>query len=71
MNALALALCQSVHVEPGVVVDEGLAEDLARAARECATWHRTPEVRVSGSEPKKFAALLRKAVARRSGFVRP
>ena len=62
---------KSVHVEPGVVVDEGLADDLASAARECAAWHKTPEVRVVAAEPKKFAALLRKAVARRSEFVRP
>jgi uncharacterized protein YcaQ len=54
---------KSVHVEPGVAADEALARDLARAARECAAWHKTPEVRVLRSEPKGFAPLLRKAIA--------
>jgi uncharacterized protein len=53
---------KSLHVEPEVRADEALADDLARAVGECAAWHMTPEVRVARSEPKKFAALLRKSI---------
>jgi uncharacterized protein YcaQ len=57
---------KSLHVEPGVPADEGLAADLAQAIRECAAWHKTPEVRVLRSEPKSFATLLRKSLERGS-----
>ncbi len=57
---------KSVHVEPGVTADEPLADDLAHAVRECAAWHKTPKVSVLNSDPKKFAALLRKSIERGS-----
>lgn len=49
---------KSVHLEPGVVASEGLSADVAAAIRECAAWHRTPEVVVRRSEPKALAARL-------------
>ncbi len=62
---------KSVHVEPGIAVDEALADDLARAVKECAAWHKTPLVRVVSSEPKKFAALLRRSIGRGARAVSP
>ena len=49
---------KSIHIEPGVPADVGLARDIAGALLECAAWPKTPEVRVRRSEPKSFAGLL-------------
>ena len=51
---------KSFHLERGVVADEGLIGDVAAAIRECAAWHKTPEVVVRRSEPKHVAARLTK-----------
>lgn len=55
---------KSIHIEPGVPADEGLARDIAGALRECAAWHKTPDVRVRLSEPKGFAGRLTKVLGR-------
>jgi uncharacterized protein YcaQ len=55
---------KSLHVEPGVRVRQELIDDVATALRECAAWHRTPEILVSESDPPRVAARLQKAVAR-------
>jgi uncharacterized protein len=55
---------KSIHLEPGVVADEGLIGDVAAAIRECAVWHGTPEVVVRRSEPKGVAARIATAANR-------
>jgi uncharacterized protein YcaQ len=35
---------RSVHLEQGVEVCDELLSDVAAAIRECAVWHKTPEV---------------------------
>jgi uncharacterized protein YcaQ len=43
---------KALHLEPGVVVDDELVEGLKTALRECAAWHKTPQVVVrEGSVP--------------------
>jgi uncharacterized protein YcaQ len=49
---------KSVHLEPGVPVSGELVADLARAVRECAAWHQTPEVVVRRSDPPELASRL-------------
>jgi uncharacterized protein len=55
---------KSVHLEQGVEVCEELLSDLAAAMRECAVWHKTPEVVVRQSEPAAVAKRLMKVVGR-------
>ena len=55
---------KSIHVEPGVRVSDELLGEVAAAIRECAAWHKTPEVAVRRSEPRKVAGQLSKAVRR-------
>ncbi|HEX2092384.1 MAG TPA: crosslink repair DNA glycosylase YcaQ family protein [Longimicrobiaceae bacterium] len=54
---------RALHLEPGVRATRALAADLARALRECAAWHNTPEVMVRESHPTEAAGLLRRALA--------
>jgi hypothetical protein len=54
---------RALHLEPGVRVTGGLVDDLARALRECAAWHGTPDVAVRESDPPGLAARLRAALA--------
>jgi uncharacterized protein YcaQ len=35
---------KSLHIEPGVEVDDGMIDGLAAMLRDCAAWHGTPEV---------------------------
>jgi uncharacterized protein YcaQ len=53
---------KAVWLEPGVVADEALADAVAGALREMATWHGTPGVTVGRSDPKGFAGMLRRAL---------
>lgn len=55
---------KSLHLEPGVVVNDELIESIARALRECALWHKTPEVVLRQSSPAKVASLVRRALKR-------
>ncbi|HEV2147438.1 MAG TPA: crosslink repair DNA glycosylase YcaQ family protein [Longimicrobiaceae bacterium] len=54
---------RALHLEPGVRVTGGLVRDLARALRECAAWHGTPEVAVRTSDPPELARRLGEALA--------
>ena len=54
---------KAAHLEPGVAVDEDLVAGLAESLRECAGWHRTPEVLVRRSEPPGLAEPLGAATA--------
>ncbi len=51
-----------LHIEPGVRVNSEMLGDLADALRECAAWHKTPEVIVRQSDPPPVAARLQKAL---------
>jgi hypothetical protein len=55
---------RSIHSEPGVHPGDELIGSIATAIQECAAWHKTPEVRVSESEPKSIARRLLKAIGR-------
>jgi uncharacterized protein len=52
---------KAVHLEPGISITDQLITDIAGALRQCAVWHRTPEVIVRASDPKKLARPLQKA----------
>ena len=53
---------KTVHLEPGVRITRGLADDVSRAVRECAAWHGTPRITVRRGDPPAFAATLAAAV---------
>ena len=49
---------KALHLEPGVPVTEELVAELAGALRDCAAWHRTPEIVVRQSDPAELAERL-------------
>lgn len=51
---------KNLHLEDGVKVAGDLIADVAGALRECAAWHRTPEVVVGGCEVRGLARALQK-----------
>jgi uncharacterized protein len=53
---------KSLHLEPGVRIDEELIECVARALRECADWHKTPEVVIARTDPPKLVSPLKRAL---------
>jgi uncharacterized protein YcaQ len=53
---------KAIYLEPGVRVTHGLVADVARAIRECASWHGTPTVVVRRSEPPRFGEMLAAAL---------
>jgi uncharacterized protein len=57
---------KSLYLEPGVRTNNELIGDVAGALRECAAWHRTPEVRVRQSAPSGVAVRLEKACSQAS-----
>jgi uncharacterized protein YcaQ len=55
---------KSVHLEPEVEVTEALVSEVAATVRDCAEWHRTPEVVVQESYPAKFGPAMSRVLAR-------
>ena len=53
---------KSIHLEAGIQPGERLIKAIALAIQACADWHETPEVRVMRSDPRAFAAALRRAL---------
>lgn len=53
---------KSLHIEPGIRLNAEAISDIAVALRDCAAWHRTPEIIVRESDPPSVAARLRKAI---------
>ena len=49
---------RSIHLEPGIAVDEPLAADLAEAIQNCATWHKTPRVLLQKTSPTELLPVL-------------
>ncbi|HZB45395.1 MAG TPA: crosslink repair DNA glycosylase YcaQ family protein [Pyrinomonadaceae bacterium] len=55
---------KSIHIEPDVRASDELLSDVAMAIRECAAWHKAPEVVVRESEPRDVAKRLMKFIER-------
>jgi uncharacterized protein YcaQ len=53
-----------LHIEPGTRASAEMLDDIAAALRECAAWHRTPELIVRESDPPPVAARLQKLLKR-------
>lgn len=49
---------KSLFLERRTRRTEAVARDVARALRECAAWHRTPEIRFTGGAEPAFARTL-------------
>jgi uncharacterized protein len=47
------------HLEPGIAPTDDLVHALATTLQNCAAWHGTPQVTVSGSDPPRLAEELR------------
>lgn len=52
---------KAIHLEPGVVIDDGLVHGLAGAIRDFADWHGTPQVEIGISNPAPLSDALRRA----------
>jgi uncharacterized protein YcaQ len=53
---------KALHLEPGVRPSAALLADVARAIRECASWHETPDVEVTRTFPASVRRRLRSLV---------
>jgi uncharacterized protein len=49
---------KSLHLEPGVVVDDALVAKLKRTLQACAEWHKTPKVIVRETTEPDLAEIL-------------
>ncbi len=49
---------KSLHLEPGVVVDDALVGRLKRLLRACAMWHETPQVVVNNASDPELTERL-------------
>jgi uncharacterized protein YcaQ len=53
---------KAIHLEKNVPLTEEIVKDVAAALRECAEWHKTPEVVVRHSDPTELALSLSAAL---------
>jgi uncharacterized protein YcaQ len=53
---------KSLYLEKGVKVTDEMLSDVARVLRECALWHKTPEVVVRQSTPRALASRLQRVL---------
>ena len=53
---------KALFLEDGVEPSDALADSIARAIRDCAQWHATPEVRVVRCTPRSFNRPLQQAL---------
>ena len=58
---------KAIHLEPDTSVNDGLVSGLARALRDCAGWHGTPEVLIRRSDPSELTETLRFALDEGAG----
>ncbi len=49
---------KSVYLDPGVTIDREFAASLAQAIRDCAAWHKTPEVILTRAQPAELLPAL-------------
>ncbi|HEY1017126.1 MAG TPA: crosslink repair DNA glycosylase YcaQ family protein, partial [Herpetosiphonaceae bacterium] len=54
---------KALHLEPGVPLTDELLADLAWALRDCAAWHRTPQVVIDITDPPELRAALEPRLA--------
>ena len=54
---------KALYLEDGVVPDEALTADIARAIDDCARWHGTPKVELVRCRPAAFAKPLKAGLA--------
>lgn len=57
---------RSLHLEDGIDVTSTLADDVAGAVHRCAHWHALSRIAVAKSSPRRFAAMLRRALRNRA-----
>ncbi len=55
---------KALYLEPGVVADDALLDDLAAALQRCAHWHATPQVTLTRTSPPRLRTGLRAALRR-------
>jgi len=53
---------KAIHLEPDTPINNDLVSGLASALRDCAGWHKTPEVLVRWSAPSELTDTLRLAL---------
>jgi len=53
---------KAIHLEPDTPVNGDLVSSLAGSLRDCAGWHKTPEVLVRWSDPSELTEMLRLAL---------
>ena len=53
---------KALYLQPGVVLDDGMARDLAASIQRCAIWHGTPSVRIASASPHRAAVVMRRAL---------
>jgi len=61
-RAEAVFEVRALHVQPGLVWSEAQIADVAQAIQRSATWHGTPKVRITRTQPAKLAVPLRRAL---------
>ncbi|MGO4223338.1 winged helix-turn-helix domain-containing protein [Lysobacter sp. TAF61] len=54
---------KALYLEEGVVADDALAADIARAIDNCARWHGTPRVTLGRCRPASFARMVKTQLA--------
>lgn len=54
---------KALHLEPSIPPSDELAADLAAALRDCAAWHKTPDIDIVWSDPPDFAVMVKRALA--------
>ncbi|UXI70715.1 winged helix DNA-binding domain-containing protein [Tahibacter amnicola] len=54
---------KALFLEEGVEPTDALAQALAPAIDACARWHQSPRVRIERTDPRAFAAPLKRALA--------
>lgn len=53
---------RALHAQPGLVWSEAQMADVAQAIQRSASWHGTPQVRITRTQPAKLAAALKRAL---------
>lgn len=53
---------KALHAQAGRAWSDAQVADVAQAIQRSATWHGTPQVRITGTQPAKLAAPLRRAL---------
>ena len=52
----------SIHFEPNVTITSDMLDDVAQTLRDCAAWHRTPQVIIEKTAPESAIAELQARV---------